>query len=216
MDKIRILLADDHAIMRDGIKALLSSTEDLEVVGEAADGKEAVDKAAELQPDVIIMDITMPRMDGLEATRRIKKKQPGARTLVLTQHEDQEYIVSVIKSGAAGYLPKKAVSYDLIAGIRAVQNDGAFLYPTATSVLISSYLRRGESSDPFETLTPRERETLKLVAEGHTSREIAGMLYLSVKTVTGHRNRIMQKLELRNRSDLVRYAIRKGLISRDA
>lgn len=199
--------------MREGISALLSTSDDLEVVGEAADGKEAVEKALALSPDIIIMDISMPRMDGIEAMRRIKRKQPGIRTLVLTQHDNQEYILSVIKAGAAGYLPKKAVSSDLIAALRALQKDGSFLYPSAATVLISSYLTRGQAVDPFDSLTPREREVLKLVAEGHTSRRIAEMLFLSIKTVTGHRNKLMQKLSLHNRSELVRYAMRKGLIT---
>jgi DNA-binding NarL/FixJ family response regulator len=215
MTGIRILVADDHAIMRDGIRALLASNEDIEIVGEAADGKEAIERAGEISPDIIIMDISMPRMDGLEAMRRIKKKQPNIKTLVLTQHDNQEYIISIIRAGAAGYLPKKAVSSDLIAAIRAIHQDGSFLYPTAASILINSYLNRGQSHDIYDTLTAREREVLKLVAEGHTSQQIADMLFLSVKTVTGHRNKLMQKLDLHNRSELVRYAMRKGLITTD-
>lgn len=216
MGKTKVLLVDDHAIMRDGIRALLSNCEDIEIVGEAEDGKEAIDKTHLLSPDVVIMDITMPRMDGLEAIRRIKRKQPRVKTLVLTQHENQEYILSVIKAGASGYMPKKAVGSDLIAAVRALRKGESFLYPQAASVLISDYLQHSEHNDPYDKLTAREREILKLVAEGRTSREIAAMLFLSIKTVTGHRNKLMQKLDLHNRSDLVRYAMRKGLISADA
>lgn len=216
MDKTRILIADDHAMMRDGIRALLAISEDMEVVGEAADGKEAVEKTQQLAPDVVIMDIAMPRMDGLEAIRRIHKKQPRVKTLVLTQHDDQEYVLSVVKAGATGFLPKKAVSSDLIAALRALRKGESFLYPQAASILISSYLQRASGADSYDTLTGREREILKLVAEGHTSRQIAAMLYLSAKTVTGHRNKLMQKLDLHNRPDLIRYAMRRGLISPDS
>jgi len=216
MDKTRILIADDHALMRDGIRALLTTHEDMEVVGEAADGKEAIEKTQQLAPDVVIMDISMPRMDGLEAIRRIRKKHPGVKTLVLTQHDNQEYILSVVKAGASGFLPKKAVSSDLIAALRALRKGESFLHPQAASILIASYLQRTDSLDPYDTLTAREREILKLVAEGHTSRRIAEMLYLSVKTVTGHRNKLMQKLDLHNRTELVRYAVRRRLISSDA
>lgn len=215
MDKTKVLIADDHAIMRDGIRALLSNYEDIEIVGEAEDGKEAVEKTQLLSPDVVVMDITMPRMDGLEAIRRIKRKQPQVKTLVLTQHENQEYILSVIRAGASGYMPKKAVSSDLIAAIRALRQGESFLYPQAASVLISDYLQHAQRGDPYDSLTAREREILKLVAEGRTSREIAAMLYISVKTVTGHRNKLMQKLDLHNRSELVRYAMRKGLVTAD-
>ena len=215
MDKTRILIADDHALMRDGIRALLTTSDDMEVVGEAADGKEAIEKTQQLAPDVVIMDISMPRMDGLEAIRRIRKKHPAIKTLALTQHDNQEYILSVVKAGASGFLPKKAVSSDLIAALRALRKGESFLHPQAASILIASYLQRTDSLDPYDTLTAREREILKLVAEGHTSRRIAGMLYLSVKTVTGHRNKLMQKLDLHNRTELVRYAVRRGLITSD-
>jgi DNA-binding NarL/FixJ family response regulator len=216
MDKTRILIADDHALMRDGLRALLTASEDMEVVGEAADGKEAVEKAQELAPDVVIMDIAMPRMDGLEAIRRIHKKQPRVKTLVLTQHDNQEYVLSVVKAGATGFLPKKAVSSDLMAALHALRRGESFLYPKAASILINNYLQNTSGADPYDVLTGREREILKLVAEGHTSRQIAAMLYLSAKTVSGHRNKLMQKLGLHNRSDLVRYAMRRGLISPDS
>jgi len=213
MDKTRILVADDHAIMRDGIRALLATSEEMEIVGEAADGKEAVELSQQLGPDVVIMDLAMPRMDGLEAIRRIHKKQPRVKTLVLTQYDNQEYVLSVIRAGAVGFLPKKAVSSDLMAALKALRKGDSFLYPQAASMLINNYLQRNPGVDPYEMLTAREREVLKLVAEGYTSRRIAEMLFLSVKTVTGHRNKLMQKLSLHNRSELVRYAVRRGLIS---
>ena len=214
MDKIKILLADDHAIMRDGIRALLSLYDDIEIVGEASEGKEAIEKAQELIPDVVVMDIAMPGMDGLEATRRIKKNNPKVKILVLTQHDNREYILSAIKAGAAGYVPKKALGSELVSAIRAVCKGDSFLYPSAAATLIKDYLRRTDE-EPYDRLTAREREILKLIAEGHTSREIAGKLFVSLKTVLGHRTKIMQKLDIHNRTELIRYAVRKGLITMD-
>ena len=214
MDKIKILVVDDHAIMRDGIRALLGLHDDIEIVGEASEGKEAIEKAGELAPDVIIMDIAMPGMDGLEATRRIIKKSPKVKVLVLTQHDNREYILSAIKAGTAGYVPKKALGSELVSAIRTVCKGDSFLYPSATSTLIKDYLRHAEE-EPYDRLTAREREILKLIAEGHTSREIATMLFISLKTVLGHRTKIMQKLDVHNRTELIRYAMRKGLVSID-
>ncbi|MBI4331457.1 MAG: response regulator transcription factor [Chloroflexi bacterium] len=216
--KIKVMIVDDHAILRDGIKALLSLQEDMEVVGEAANGKEALEKTREVSPDVVIMDIAMPVMNGLEATRRITKENEGTKVLVLTQHDNKEYIVPIIKSGAAGCIPKKAVASELVAGIRAINRGESFLYPSVAKTLIEDYLRQGEAiaqTDPYERLTDREREVLKLVAEGRTNREIAEMLVISIKTVLGHRNNLMEKLGIHNRTDLVKYAIRKGLIDID-
>ncbi|MFC2059763.1 response regulator [Chloroflexota bacterium] len=214
MDKIKMLVVDDHAIMRDGIRALLSLYDDIEIVGEASDGNEAIAKAQELMPDVVVMDIAMPGMDGLEATRRIKKNNSKVRILVLTQYDNREYILSSIKAGAAGYVPKKALGSELISAIRTVCKGNSFLYPSAASALITDYLRRTDE-DPFDRLTAREREILKLIAEGHTSREIAAMLFVALKTVLGHRAKIMQKLDIHNRTELIRYAMRKGLVSMD-
>ena len=214
MDKIKILVVDDHAIMREGIRALLGLYDDIEVVGEAAEGNEAIEKARELAPDVIIMDIAMPGMDGLEATRRIRKKTPTAKVLVLTQYDNKEYILSVIKAGAAGYVPKRALSSELVSAARAVHKGDSFLYPSAASALIEDYLEHIEE-EPYDRLTQREREILKLIADGHTSREIAGMLFISLKTVQGHRMKIMEKLNLHNRTELIKYAVRKGLASLD-
>ena len=214
MDKIKVLVVDDHAILRDGIRALLSLHDDIEIVGEASEGKEAIEKARELAPDVIVMDIAMPGMDGLEATRRIRKKSPEVKVLVLTQHDNREYILSAIKAGAAGYVPKRALGSDLVSAIRTVYKGDSFLYPSAAAALIDSYLHQAEE-EPYDRLTAREREILKLIAEGHTSREIAGILFISLKTVLGHRTKIMEKLDLHNRTELIKYAMRKGLIKMD-
>ncbi len=215
MDKIRLLVVDDHAVMRDGIRALLSLNEDIEIVGEAANGQEAIEKAQELLPDVIIMDIAMSGMDGLEATRRILKQNPRARVLVLSQYDDKEYILSAIKAGSAGYVPKRALGSELISAIRAVYHGGSFLYPSAATALIQDYRNQAQEGDSYDQLTPREREILKLIAEGHTSREIAEMLFISLKTVMGHRAKIMEKLGLHNRTELIKYAMRKGVLSLD-
>ena len=215
MGKIRILVVDDHAVLRDGIRALLGLHDDIEVVGEASEGKEAVVKAQELMPDVVIMDIAMPGMDGLEATRRIRKKHPKMKVLVLTQHDNKEYILSVIKAGASGYVPKRALGSELVSAIRAVHEGNSFLYPSAAAALIEDYLQQTKGEDPYDQLTAREREIFKLIAEGHTSREIANMLFLSLKTVQGHRLKIIEKLNMHNRTELIKYAMRKGLVSLD-
>lgn len=214
MDKIKVLVVDDHAMMRDGIRALSNVHDDIEIVGEAAEGKEAIEKTLELAPDVIVMDIAMPGMDGLEATRRITKKNPKTKVLVLTQHDNKEYILASIKAGATGYIPKKALGSELVSAIRAVHKGDSFLYPSAAATLIEVYLRQAEEK-PYDRLTAREREILKLIAEGHTSRKIASMLFISLKTVVGHRTKIMEKLDIHNRAELIKYAIRKGIISMD-
>lgn len=215
MDKIKVLVVDDHAILRDGIRALLALQDDIEIVGEAAEGKGAIEKARELEPDVIVMDLAMPGMDGLEATRRIRKKNPSVRVLVLTQYDSREYILSAIKAGATGYIPKRALGSELVTGIRAVYQGDSFLYPSAAAALIEDYRQQAEG-EPYDRLTEREREILKLIAEGHTSRKIANMLFISLKTVLNHRMKIMEKLDLHNRTELIKYAMRKGLVSMDA
>lgn len=214
MDKIKILVVDDHALMRDGIRALLAMDGNIEIIGEASDGREAIEKVQELSPDVVIMDIAMPIMDGLEATRRITKKNPGVKILVLTQYDNREYILSAIKAGATGYVPKKAVGSELISAIQAVHKGDSFLYPSAAAALIHDYLRQAEQ-EPYDRLTDREREILKLIAEGHTSREISEMLFISLKTVLGHRTKVMQKLDIHNRTELIKYAMHKGLVTMD-
>jgi len=208
-------VVDDHAIMREGIRALLDLHDDIEVVGEASEGKEAVEKVMELTPDIVIMDIVMPEMDGLEATRRIRKAMPKMKILVLTQYENKEYIFSILKAGASGYIPKKALGSELVSAIRTLWQGESFLYPSTATALIEYYLHRVNEEEPYDQLTAREREILKLIADGCTSREIADTLYLSPKTVLGHRSRIMEKLDIHNRTELIKYAIRKGLVSLD-
>lgn len=214
MGKIKILIVDDHAVMRDGIRALLSLHDDIEIVGEASDGKEAIEKVEELTPNVVVMDIAMAGMDGLEATRRIVKKHPQVRVLVLTQHDNKEYIIAAVKAGVAGYVPKRALGSELVSAIRAVSRDDFFLYPSAAAVLVDDYRKQTEA-EPYDQLTARERELLKLIAEGRSNKEIADRLVISVKTVLGHRTKIMEKLDLHNRTELIKYAIRKGLITVD-
>jgi DNA-binding NarL/FixJ family response regulator len=214
MNKIRVLIVDDHAIMRDGIRALLNVNNDIEVVGEASEGKEAISKLEQLKPEVIVMDIAMPGMDGLEATRRMVKVNSKVKVLILTQHDNKEYILSAIKAGAAGFVPKRALGSELVSAIRAVSRGDSVLYPSVASTLIEEYRQRS-GLDPYDRLTAREREILKLIAEGHTSQEIADMLVISLKTVLGHRTKIMEKLDIHNRTELIKYAMRKGLISID-
>ncbi len=214
MDHIKIMVVDDHAILRDGIRALIALYDDIEIVGEASDGQEAVNMAQDLVPDVVVMDITMFGMDGLEATRRIKKGNPHVKVLILTQHDNREYILAAIKAGAVGYVPKRALGSDLISAIRAVYRGHSVLYPSATAVLIEDYLHQAQK-EPFDRLTDREREILKMIADGRTSQEIADILVISVKTVLGHRAKVMEKLDIHNRTELIKYAMRKGLVNLD-
>ncbi len=213
MDKVRLLLVDDHALVREGIRALLALYPDMEVVGEAANGQEAIEKARDLSPDVVLMDIAMPGLGGLEATLEIRSTRPTARVLVLTQYDNREYVRRFLSAGAAGYVLKKALGTELVSAIRAVHQGGSFLHPDVATAVIEGYLQRGGEEDAYEALSDREKQVLKLAAEGYTSREIAEMLGLSVKTVMGHRTNLMEKLNLHNRTELVKYAIAKGLIS---
>ena len=214
MDSIKVLIVDDHPIMREGIRALLGIQQEIKVVGEASEGREAVEKTQELAPDVVIMDIAMPGMDGLEATRVIKKQNLKAKILILTQYDSKEHILSALKAGASGYLPKRALGTDLLSAIRSIFRGDSFLYPSVASALIDHYQHsRAENTDPYDILTPRQREILKLIAEGHTCKEIAKTMDISPKTIYGHRAGIMEKLGLRNRSELMKYAARKGLLN---
>lgn len=218
MAKIRVLLADDHSIIRAGVRMLLETQPDMEVAGEAEGGVDAVRLARELAPDVVVMDLSMPDMDGFEATRRIKAASPGMAVLALTMHDSEEYFFEVLKAGAAGYVPKKAAPTDLVAAIRAVHSGGVFLFPTVAKSLVSDYLKRVEAGGEratYDGITDREREVLKLIAEGHTNQVIADKLVISSKTVERHRANIMDKLNLHSRTELVKYAIRKGLIDVD-
>ena len=216
MAKIRVLVTDDHAIVRDGICALLALTGDIEAVGVAANGKEALEMVKELTPDVVLMDISMPIMGGVEATRRIRKEFPKVKVLALTQYDDKAYVFPVIEAGASGFISKTAVSSELAAGIRSVYRGDSFLSPSVARFLVEDYQQvagmKG-SQDPYEQLTNREREVLKLVAEGHTTREIAAMLVLSPKTVERHKTNVMSKLDIHNRTELIKYALRKGIIT---
>jgi two-component system response regulator NreC len=216
MQKIRVLVVDDHTVVRDGICALLALAGDIEVVGEAANGNEALKMVKELTPDVVLMDIAMPIMGGLEATRRISKEFPKTKVLVLTQHDDKEYVFPVIESGASGFISKAGASSELIQGIRSVYQGDAFLSPSVARLLVEDYQRTTSErtkQDPYHQLTERERDVLKLLAEGHSTQEIADMLVITPKTVEGHKTNLMAKLGIHNRIDLVKYALRKGIIN---
>ncbi|MEU8874873.1 response regulator transcription factor [Streptomyces javensis] len=211
---IRILLADDHALVRRGVRLILDREPDLEVVAEAGDGAEAIEAARSQEIDLAVLDIAMPRLTGLQATRELVALKPGLRVLMLTMHDNEQYLFQALKAGACGYVLKSVADRDLVAACRAAMRNEPFLYPGAITALIRNYLdrvRHGEE-DPDQLLTPREEEVLKLVAEGHSSKEIAEILFISVKTVHRHRANLLQKLGLHDRLELTRYAIRAGLI----
>jgi two-component system response regulator NreC len=214
-DQIRLLLADDHAVVRSGLRMLLQAQPDMIIVGEAETGQEAIRRVAELSPDVVLMDIEMPGMNGIEATRRIKANAPASAVLALTMYEDDQYFFEMLRAGASGYVPKRAAPDELVSAIRAVSRGEVFLYPSLAGRLVQDYLRRGpagEGEPPGDELTPREQEVLTLIAQGFSNNEIADQLVISAKTVDRHRENIMRKLNLHNRVDLVKYALRKGLI----
>ena len=209
---IRVLLVDDHAILREGLKALLSLSEDIQVIGEASDGWEALAMTQRLAPEVIIMDMAMPGMDGLEATRRITKASPQTKILVLSQHDNERYILPVLRAGAMGYVLKREVGAELVTAIRTVHQGECFVPPPIAKMMLRNYQQESLATEPVEdALTEREREVLKLVVEGRTSREIAEVLSLSKKTIMCHRANIYQKLGTHNRAELIKYAIRQGL-----
>ncbi|MNK74492.1 Oxygen regulatory protein NreC [compost metagenome] len=215
LSKIRILLSDDHAILRSGLKMLLSAEPDMEVVGEATDGEEAIALAEQLHPDLVLMDVSMPRVNGIEATAEIKRRMPQVKVLVLTMHENEEYLFRTLKAGGSGYVLKKAADTELLDAIHQVMEGGAFLRPSVTKALVQDYLERvetGEETDSYGLLTERERQILKLIAEGFTNQEMAKMLVISVRTVETHRAHLMDKLGMHTRSELVKYALRKGLL----
>jgi two-component system, NarL family, response regulator NreC len=215
MTKIHILLADDHTILRAGLKMMLNAQPDMEVVGEASDGRQAITETQRLQPDIILMDITMPEMNGIEATRQIKKLVPESRILILTMHEHDEYVFQALRAGASGYMLKEAADTELISALHIIQSGQFYLSPMAQSVLVGDYLQRvriGEEKDSYSSLTEREREILKLIAEGYTNNQIAERLVISPKTVDTHRTHIMDKLNLHSRAELVKYAMRRGLL----
>jgi len=212
---MKILIVDDHTLVRDGIRALLTLVADIEVVGEATNGKEALEKVKELAPDVVLMDLAMPIMGGLEATRRIRKEFPGTKVLALTQYDDSEYVIPVIEAGACGFVTKMGAFSELTSAIQAAYNGESFLSSSAAAALIEEYQQKAslDGKDPYQQLTDREKEVLKLVVEGHTAREIADMLVVSPKTVEGYKTNLMNKLNIHNQTDLIKFAIRKRVIT---
>jgi DNA-binding NarL/FixJ family response regulator len=219
MSRIRVLIADDHAIVRDGIRALLGRAEDIEVVGEAPGGREAIAQARALSPDVILMDIAMPDLGGLEAMPEIHRERPDTRVIILSQYGDPEYVKRALRSGASGYVLKKAAGADLVAAIRAVYRGGLVLDPDVARDAVTGdpapAAAIASQDDPYDRLTDREKQILKLVAEGRSNKEAAELLGISVKTAMSHREHVMEKLKLHNRTELVRYALRIGVIRVD-
>ena len=211
--KIRILLVDDHKVLRSGLRALLNLEDDLQVVGEASNGIEAVKLAETLRPDVIVMDISMPEMDGLKAAEEIHNAGLSSKIVMLTVHADEDYLFQTLKAGASGYVHKSSADRELIDAIRTANRGDVFLYPSAIRKLLGEYLRGGaRQTDEKEPLTNREREVLKATAEGYTNNEIAEQLVISPKTVDTYRQRIMEKLNLHHRSELIRYALKRGYL----
>ena len=216
MRKINVLVVDDHAVVRDGICSLLALAGDIEVVGEATNGKEGLDKAGKLLPDIVLIDISMPIMNGLEAIRRIHKEFSEIKILVLTQYDDKEHVFPTIQAGANGFISKTASSSELTAGIRAISAGESYLSPSIAKLFVDDYQRVAiteDNHDPYEQLTDRERETLKLVVEGYKTQQIAEMLTITPKTVEGHKTSLMRKLGIHNKMELVKYALRRGIIS---
>jgi DNA-binding NarL/FixJ family response regulator len=220
MDKIKVLLADDHTIVRKGLCALLEKESTLTVVGEAQDGREALKKTEALCPDVVIMDIAMPGLNGLEATRQLTKRFPGIKIIILTVHANEEYVLQTLQAGALGYLIKNAAPKDLITAIQAVMRGESYLTPSISRVVIDDYVRQTNKmsereKDPLEILSRREREILQLIAEGHTNKEIASLLYISTKTVETHKDHLKKKLNIKHTVELTQYATRMGLVMKD-
>ena len=216
MAKIDLVIADDHSLVREGIAAMLARYDDIEVVGQASDGAEAVEMALKHKPRLILMDISMPGLGGLEATIELQKSLPETRVLVLTQYDDKEYVSRFLKAGASGYILKKALGADLIAAIRAVAAGESYLHPSVASRVIDGFLGKTEAEDHdeglYESLTVREKQVLKLLAEGGSHKEVATDLGISVKTVISHQSNLCQKLDIHSRTGLVKFAIQKGLI----
>jgi DNA-binding NarL/FixJ family response regulator len=209
----RILIADDFAIVREGLKKLLEAKPDLEVVAEAADGAEAVELALAEDVHVAILDISMPRMTGIQAAAELHKRKPELRIVMLSMHDSEQFLFEALKAGASGYVLKSGADTDIVDAVRTAMRGDSFLYPSAVTTLVRDYVEHGGRGDAqFDVLTPRELEVLKLIAEAHTSKEIANLLFISVKTVERHRQNILDKLGMRDRVELTRYAIRRGLI----
>ena len=217
MGAIRILIADDHVLVREGIRALLGHHEGVEVIGEASDGKEAISLAGSLAPDLILMDISMPGLGGIEATMEIKKSWPEIKVLVLSQYDDKEYVSRLLKAGASGYILKKAMGDELMTAIRAVADGEFYLYPSIASSVVDGYLLKGEPQvdDPYDRLTDRELQVLKLLAEGLSHKEVAETLNISAKTVVAHQSNISEKLDIHSRAGLIKFAYQKGIVKLD-
>ena len=209
----RILIADDHAIVRSGLKRVLDTKPDMEVVAEAEDGAEAVDKALREDVHLAILDVAMPRMTGIQAAAELHKRRPELKTLILSMYDSEQFLFEALKAGASGYVLKSGADDDIVDAVRAAMRGDSYLYPSAVTTLVSDYVERGgRGEEQFDVLTPRELEVLKLIAEAHTSKEIADKLFISIKTVDRHRQNILEKLGMRDRVELTRYAIRRGLI----
>ncbi|HUI82558.1 MAG TPA: response regulator transcription factor [Bryobacteraceae bacterium] len=210
MKPIRIILADDHAVVRQGFKMILGAQPDMEIVGEAGNGREAVELVEKLKPDVVVMDVAMPELNGIEATRRVAASVPHTRVIALSMHKDSVYVREVLRAGARGYLLKDSDAGDLVSAVRAVAKGDGYLSPSVSNAVLDDY--RKHVTDPIDLLTSREREVLQMLAEGKTNKEIATVLNLSVYTVDAHRGRIMEKLNLHSINELVRFAVRHGLV----
>jgi two-component system response regulator NreC len=210
MKRIRILLADDHAVVRQGFKMILSAHSDMEIVGEAGNGREAIQLTEELRPDIVVMDVAMPELNGIEATRRVMEVAPHTRVLALSMHKDSVYVREILRAGARGYLLKDAPAGDLVSAIRALASGEGYLSPAVSNAVLDDY--RKHVTNPIDLLSSREREVLQMLSEGKTNKEIAVILNLSVYTVDAHRGRIMEKLNLHSINELVRFAVRNGLI----
>jgi DNA-binding NarL/FixJ family response regulator len=208
----RILIADDHPIVRSGVRKLLDAKPDLEVVAEAEDGAEAVEKAVAEDVHLAILDVSMPRMTGIQAATELNKRKPELRLLMLSMYDSEQFLFEALKAGASGYVLKSSADEDIVEACRRVMRGESFLYPSAVTALVRDYVDRGDDDEHFDVLTPRELEVLKLIAEAYTSKEIAQQLFISVKTVERHRQNILDKLGMRDRVELTRYAIRRGLI----
>ena len=214
--RTRVLIADDHTIVRQGLRAILNGEPDMEVVGEAADGREALKKAAALRPDIVVLDISMPKLNGLEVTQRLLREAPRAKVIALTMHSSEEYVYSLLKAGVRGYLLKESAASDLVEALRVVRRGGTYLHPSISMKVVNEYLKGPDPASRIAShdgLSGRECEVLRLIAEGYTSKEIASQLDLSVKTVEAHRTRIMEKLRIHNVAGLTRYAISRGISS---
>jgi DNA-binding NarL/FixJ family response regulator len=210
---IRILIADDHALVRSGLKKVLDAKHDLEVVAEAEDGAEAVEKALKEDVHLAILDVSMPRMTGIQAAAELQKRKPELKTLMLSMHDSEQFLFEALKAGASGYVLKSGADTDIVDAVRAAMRGDSYLYPSAVTTLVHDYVDRGgRGEETFDVLTPRELEVLKLIAEAYTSKQIADALFISIKTVDRHRQNILDKLGMRDRVELTRYAIRRGLI----